>query len=361
MKITIDVRMFLSSGIGSYLKNLLPLIIENLSNISFSLLGQESVLSKAGILDYSNVDHIPFNVPIYSIKEQLVITRLIPKNTDLFWSPHYNIPLMYKGKLFVTVHDLNHLALTQPGFDWAKKKYAKYLFKKILQKADRIITVSNFSRSEYIKYFGLEKDFEKIVAVHNGLLINEVIGDNNPHKKPYVLTVGNVKPHKNLVRLLNAFNKIKDLIPHTLFIVGKKSGFISGDENLIKKVDAFGERVIMTGFLSDEELQNYYSHAEAFVFPSLYEGFGFPPLEAMAVGTPVVASNAASIPEVCGDAALYFDPYDINDMARKILQIIQDKSLKNEYIYRGKLQVARYSWEDTAKQIIYIIKKIIGS
>ena len=357
MNITIDTRMIYSSGIGVYIQNILPLILKDSNH--YTLIGCSNELSNFNWVNNKNISIVDYNVPIYTIREQISIIQKIPHNTDVFWSPHYNIPLMYKGKLFVTVHDLNHLALTQPGFDWAKKKYAKYFFKKILQKANRIVTVSNFSRSEYIKYFGLEKDFEKIVAVHNGLSINEVIGDNNPHKKPYLLTVGNVKPHKNLVRLLNAFNKIKDLIPHTLFIVGKKSGFISGDKNLIKKVDAFGQRVIMTGFLSDEELQNYYSHAEAFVFPSLYEGFGFPPLEAMAVGTPVVASNAASIPEVCGDAALYFNPYDIDDMAEKILQMVKDKSFKDKYSIRGKKQVGNYNWGKTADEMVNLLIETI--
>jgi glycosyltransferase involved in cell wall biosynthesis len=260
--------------------------------------------------------------------------------------------------LLVTIHDLAHLVLYQSSLDFIKKRYARYFFKKILQKADKIITVSNFSKNEYTKYFGLEKDFKQIVAIHNGISINKNIY-SNPYNRPYILTVGNIKPHKNLSRLLDAFNKIMDSIPHTLLIVGKKSGFIGGDMNLIKKANAFGERVVMTGFLSDDKLQSYYSHADAFIFPSIYEGFGFPPLEAMAAGIPVIASKAASITEVCGDAALYFDPYNIDEMAENILQMVNDQTLGNLYISKGKNHVKKYTWDKTAFQTSNIIKNLL--
>jgi len=357
--IGIDCRMINYSGIGTYIKNLIPLVISELNDIKYFLLGNKTKMLTAGLLNNSNVEYIEFDAPIYSIKEQFVIPRLIPKNTTVFWSPHYNIPLMYTGKLFVTVHDLNHLALTQSGFSWAEKKYAKYFFKKILQKADGIVTVSNFTRNEYIKYFDIDKYSEQLLVVHNGLAIKEPTGGDKPYKKPYILTVGNVKPHKNMSRLLEAYNIIKDSIPHDLIIVGKKTGFIRGDENLLKKVDAFDRRVIMTGYLSDEELYSYYSHADLFVFPSLYEGFGFPPLEAMAAGIPVVSSNAASIPEVCGDAVLYFDPFDIDDMANKILKMISAQSLKEKYVTIGKKQVKKYTWEKTASQTSNFLKNLL--
>jgi glycosyltransferase involved in cell wall biosynthesis len=219
--------------------------------------------------------------------------------------------------------------------------------------------VSKFTKNEYIKYFGHENNYKKIIPIHNGIEKKNILNDNNPLNKPYLLTVGNVKPNKNLSRLVDAFNKIMDKIPNELVLVGKKSGFISGDEEVLKKVNSFGQRIRMTGFVDDNELQNYYQHAEAFIFPSIYEGFGFPPLEAMATGTPVIASNAASIPEVCGDAALYFNPYDINDMANKIFQMVKNNDMKKEYINKGINQVKKYSWEKTAKKTCDVIMEIL--
>ena len=151
-----------------------------------------------------------------------------------------------------------------------------------------------------------------------------------------------------------------DSIPHTLLIVGKKSGFISGDMNLIKKANTFGERVVMTGFLSDDKLQSYYSHADLFVFPSLYEGFGFPPLEALASRTPVVASNTASIPEVCGDAAIYFDPYIIEDIANKIEQLLANKNLQEKMRVKGIERAKQFSWDKAAKKICKVIEKLLS-
>ena len=131
------------------------------------------------------------------------------------------------------------------------------------------------------------------------------------------------------------------------------------DMKLVKKSKNYPDRIIFTGLVSDKDLKQYFRQADVFVFPSLYEGFGFPPLESMAAGTPVISSNAASIPEVCGDAALYFDPYDIDDMAEKILKMISDQSVKTEYIKRGKKQIKEYTWEKTTSQTFDIIQNLL--
>ena len=146
-----------------------------------------------------------------------------------------------------------------------------------------------------------------------------------------------------------------------LVIVGKKEGFITGDNEityLIQNSSFLQNRVYFTGYVADEEIPVIYNLASLFVFPSLYEGFGFPPLEAMATGTPVVASNAASIPEVCGDAALYFDPLDMEDIAVKILKVIQNDDMKKTLIRKGFNQVKKYSWEKSANKLINVINKM---
>ena len=353
--------MINASGIGTYLKNLIPLIISNFPNIKFTLLGKETELFELELNKFVNVDFIPFDIPIYTINEQVVVPSLIPKNTNLYWSPHYNIPVLYNGKLLVTIHDINHIALPQGRNDWLKKKYAKYLLNMIMKKADKIVTVSKFTKNEILEYFGQNNLCDKIVTIHNGLAKIIFNRGDKPHNKPYLLYVGNIKPHKNLSRLLDAFKQIMHKVPHDLILVGKKSGFITGDKHVIKKVVSFGHRVILTDFLPDNKLWNFLFHADIFVFPSLYEGFGFPPLEAMAVGTPVVASNISSIPEVCGNSALYFNPYNIDDMADKILQMIKDSGLKKEYIFLGSEQVKKYEWEISAEKTNNLIQNILQS
>ena len=162
----------------------------------------------------------------------------------------------------------------------------------------------------------------------------------------------------NLKNLLLALDHNKDF---NLVIVGKKEGFITGDNEityLIQNSSFLQNRVYFTGYVADEEIPVIYNLASLFVFPSLYEGFGFPPLEAMATGTPVVASNAASIPEVCGDAALYFNPLNIENIAENILKVIQDNELKNTLIHKGFDQVAEYSGEKSANKLINVINKM---
>jgi glycosyltransferase involved in cell wall biosynthesis len=357
--ISIDCRMVNSSGIGTYIKNIVPLVISKLTNVNFFLLGNNAELSSAGLLDNSNVDCIEFNAPIYSIREQVLFPRLIHKETILFWSPHYNIPIRYSGGLLVTIMDLGHLALKQDNNDVLKKTYAKFMFNQVKNKADATIYISEFSKSEFNKYIGkpYTDQFITLLGIHDDWY-NIPIGDNL-NKGPFLLYVGNVKPHKNLGALVDAFGKICDKIPHNLVIVGKKEGFITGDNTVVEKAKEFMNRIIFTGRVTDDKLKQYIKQADIFVFPSLYEGFGFPPLEAMAAGTPVLSSNAASIPEICGDAVLYFNPHDIDQIANRILKMINKYSLKKEYIIRGKKRAKKYNWGKTSIQTINIIQELI--
>jgi len=351
--------MINSSGIGTYIKNLVPLVISELNNVRYFLLGNETELSSAGLLDNFNVDCIEFNAPIYSIKEQLLFPILIPKKTKLFWSPHYNIPIYYRGKLLVSIMDLGHLALRQINSDLLKRFYSKFMFTQVKNKADTTIYISEFSRNEFNKYIGkpFSDQYVTLLGIHEDWYNIPLTKSISPN--PFLLYVGNVKPHKNLGALVDAFGKICDKIPHDLVIVGKKEGFITGDHTIQEKSKEFKDRIIFTGVVSDQELKQYFVQSDVFVFPSLYEGFGFPPLEAMAAGTPVVSSNAASIPEICGNAVLYFNPYDIDQTANRILKMLNDDSMKKEYIIKGKKRAKLYNWNNTSKQTINIIQELI--
>ena len=358
-KLIIDFRMHKASGIGTYVKSLLPFLVEKFEVI---LLG-----SKAEIRDYAwskSVKILECKSKIYSIKEQLELPIKIPK-CDIFWSPHYNIPILPIRAKFrvVTIHDAFHLAFYDT-LNFMQKIYAKMIFNQALSRSDIVLSVSNFSRSEILKYTKTDKNIfvvpnaidERRFNRHCDSNALEAVTKDYGLPEDFVLFVGNVKPHKNLKNLLFALEKM-DL---NLVIVGKKDGFITGDSIIseIVRRKNLSNRIFFTGYVKDADIAAIYNLAKLFVFPSLYEGFGIPPLEAQVCGCPVVCSNAASLPEVCGDSVVYFDPNDIEDMSNKIQTVLNDKNLQNELRIKGLENINRFSWECSAKQIIKTMESL---
>ncbi len=358
MKIAVDVRMMWASGIGSYIRNLVSRIIVRYPDIKFYLLGNPAEMDRWEGFKKPNVQRIKTSSPIFSFSEQWEIARKIPLDSALFWSPNYNFPVLYKGKLLVTVHDVFHLANPQFVSGPHRRFYAKFMFKKLVDRSDEILCVSQFTKKELLRLAGGKAD--KMNVIHNGVDPSwfKVAKKERPHPKPYLLFVGNVKPHKNLGRLLQAFALLKDRIPHDLILIGKKEGFITGDREVINQAERFGKRVRFTGVLEDEQLHQFYACADLLVFPSLYEGFGLPPLEAMASGTPVACSNTASLPEVCGDASIYFDPYRPEDMAEKIEKVLTDKTLRKDLMKKGLEHAHRFDWENTVAETARILERM---
>lgn len=350
--ITVDARMIHSSGIGTVIQNVLERLIPMCQQYHFYLLGDLNALSRYPFFSLPNVSGISCTAPIYSIKEQWELWRKIPKDTDLLWSPHYNIPIFYSGKLLVTVHDLFHLAMPQYVHGFHKKAYAKYMFHKVAQKAAAVICVSNFTKHELCKYTDISP--EKLHVIYNGIddfWFHPDLNAKPIYAKPYILYVGNVKPHKNLKNLILAFSLIKDEIPHDLLIVGKKEGFITGDSEVIRLAEQLGNRVQFTGFVSNETLRQYYHDADMFVFPSLYEGFGLPPLEAMVAGcSRILCSNISVIREICQDNVLYFDPLNIKDIAQKLVTVT-----KENVVNRIGLRLKKFSWDSSVNKMYEIM------
>lgn len=358
--ITVDLRLINASGMGSYLKNLMPFVMKRfLGQARFCFLGNLEELSQFDWTRDRNIQIIHHNSPIYSIAEQFSTLKKIPSDTTLFWSPHYNIPVFYRGKLLVTVYDLFHLSEPNLVGGIHKRIYAKLMFKAVKAKADAILAISEFTKKEFMRLAG--NPIAKIHAITLGIDADWFASKegqiNRP--RPFLLYVGNVKPHKNLKTLVAAFDKIKNVISHDLVIVGKKEGFITGDKNIESYVRALGDRIHFTGFIDDKTLRQYYQNADLFIFPSLYEGFGFPPLEAMASGCPVIASNSASIPEVCGDAALYFEALDPNLLTKQILKLVDDPNLKSELRLKGLQRVENFRWDECAKKTCEVIKNVL--
>jgi glycosyltransferase involved in cell wall biosynthesis len=356
-RLYIDARMIDFSGIGVYLQNMLPRILEK-ECFNMTILGDRDQLSR---FNWSNnLQIINATAPIYSIREQFqLISKIV--DCDVFWSPHYNIPLLYRGKLAVTVHDVCHLALPEFIKGIHKKLYAKIMSKSVMRKADAIVCISEFTREELLRFTGNRKP-EKTHVVYNGVDKSwfGLKKSTSPHSKPFFVYVGNVKPHKNLGRLLDAFVRIKDTIPHDMIVVGKKDGFISGDKSVLAKAESLRERVCFTGHVEDDVLKQYVSHAEFLILPSLYEGFGLPPLEAMACECPVIISSIPSLMEVCGDAAYQVDPYDVDDIANGMHKIATEEKLRKFLIGEASKRVTMFTWEKSAQQLLDILNEVAG-
>ena len=345
-KLTIDFRMHNASGIGRYIRNLVPFLVDE---FDITLLGKKEELQNYSFVN--KVKIIESNSNIYSIKEQIELFKKIPQS-DIFWSPHYNIPILpiKAKKRIVTIHDVYHLAFYD-NLSLSQKIYSKFMINQAVKKSDIVLTVSNFSKKEIIKYTNTNKNIE---IIYNGIEKDWISNDIYP-KENYILYVGNVKPHKNLVRALKAFLLLKN--KNIKFkIVGKKEGFITADTQIDKIAKELGNRVEFTGYVSDDELKKLYQKAKFFLFPSLYEGFGIPPLEAQACGTPVIVSNVASLPEVCQDSTLYCNPYDIYDIKNKMEQLINNETLQEELVQKGFENIKRFSWEKSANKLIKIIE-----
>jgi glycosyltransferase involved in cell wall biosynthesis len=228
------------------------------------------------------------------------------------------------------------------------------MFEAVARKAKRVICVSDFTAKEFCKYTDVDKN--KIKVVHNGVdesWFNIKSNNIRPIKEPYYIYVGNIKPHKNLVRLINAYRLVKNRIKQKLVLVGKKDGFITGIDNINTLIKGLEDRIIFTGYLDDKTLQYYVVNADAMIFPSLYEGFGLPPLEAMACGCPVLASAIPPIKEVCCDNVQYFNPYDVRNIAHAML-LSEFGNLQRI----AKNVEERYKWDSTVEQVTKIIESI---
>jgi glycosyltransferase involved in cell wall biosynthesis len=361
MNLIIDARMINHSGIGVYLKNIIQ---EISSSCEITLLGDPEILQHL----YGNITVIPFKANIYSIAEQIGYTKLIPES-DLFWSPHYNVPLfnIKSKKRIVTIHDTYHLAYYNT-LNFKQKLYASAVMKKAVKDSDAVLTVSDFSRQEIINYTGCKTS--KLKTIYNGVrqtpLLNNITDIKKKYHLPshYILFVGNVKPHKNLKILLKAYVLLNEGLrsQFKIVIVGKKHGFITEDGELLKWIAndvRLSTNTIFTGYVDDDDIDTIYSNASAFVFPSLYEGFGFPPLEAMLNHCATIVSKLNSLAEVCGDAALYFPPTDENSLARQLSDMLTNQTLKAQLIGKGIERVKLFNWKQSAEQHLQVFNQVI--
>lgn len=368
----IDARMINNSGIGVYLKNYTEYILKK-DIFRITLIGNKKELYKY-FDKYSNWSLIESDVPIYSIREQIELYKMVPY-CDIFWSPHYNVPILpiKAKKRLVTIPDTAHLTLGDfLGFGVIKRLYAKYVFMFAVKKSDQITTISNFSKDEIKKYSNIDSNKIRVIYLGIDKYLFTRIEDKKRQNivklkynlpQEYVLYVGNVKPNKNLVSLVDGFAHIMHKNPNlNIVIVGKKDGFITNDMSIFEKVNQnanIESRVFFTGYVETEDLPVLYTLAKMFVFPSIYEGFGFPPLEAMACGCPVIASNVTSIPEVCEDAVIYIDPKNPIQIGIAIDDLNSNINLRELFVEKGYFRFKKYDWTVSSEDFIQTILSMV--
>ena len=312
----------------------------------------------------------PYNIIEKEISERLQ-TEVIGTHTGYYWEqielPLYlkkkgnpillNLcsmaPLFYKNNI-VAIHDITWVRFPQT-FTIPFRAVYHFLTPKICNKARGIITVSEFSKNEISSYYDISK--ERFEVVYNAVdSAFKPIEDEDLKKENFFVTVSSLKENKNFPIVLEAFNKLQSrMLDAKLYIIGdfKAKSFNKLDIQEYEK----NPNVKLLGRVSDEDLIRFYSNAIAFIFPSLYEGFGIPPLEAQACGCPVVSSNSSSLPEVLEETALFASPMDATSFADKMYQIAKDSTLRNSLIEKGHANVNRFSWESSAHKVVEMIRK----
>jgi len=348
------------SGIGTYLSNLLPRIAEARPSWRWTLIGNRDALSQLPWPADAKYDVVTSDAPIYGVREQLELALKIPHRGDLFWSPHYNIPLAHTGRLMVTVHDVAHLSLRQFFPGTAQRMYARTMYGALRMRARAIVCDSEYTRGEYARLVGTGKANPRVVFPGIDPVWMTPVLPSSPYPRPYIVCVGVLKAHKNVGTLVQAFAKILNDVPHDLVVVGRRSGMRSMDEEAERAAEPLGDRVVFTGEVPFDRLREYVAHADALVTTSLYEGFGLPPLEAMAAGTPSVVSNVASLPEACGDASLYCDPRNPDDVAHQVKRLLTDAELRRGLIEKGRQRAATFTWERCAEQTAAVMDEALA-
>ena len=369
MRVAIDVRKLHDFGIGTYVRNLVRQLARIDHETDYVLLCRSRDAEFAAALG-ENFRTVTQNAPNYSAREQFMVPLSLGRaGATLFHAPHYVLPPLTPCRAIVTIHDCIHLRFPQYLPNRPAYFYARAQLWSATRRARRVLTVSQASKQDIVRFFDVPES--KVTVIPNA--IDErfrqppaeaaLVRVRERYQLPerFIMYAGNVKPHKNLDRLIDAFATIRargfdDL---GLLLSGSE---VSQHATLRRAVHRYNlhKHVRFLGYQTTETLAVLYRLADIFVFPSLYEGFGLSPLEAMASGTPVVSSTVSSLPEVLGDAAVLVDPHDATAIADGILRILQDAGLRADLRRKGLARAGHFSWEQSVRRIRRIYEEIEG-
>lgn len=362
MRIGVDARMLGKGfGLARYTEQLLEQLdtLEHDHHIVVFLLESARQHFKPKHTERFTV--ISTDIPWYSLREQYAFPRVIEQaGVNLMHFTHFNVPLAYRGRFVVTIHDLTMYHFPRPEATthgalvyWLKDQAHRWVVSSAAKRAAHIITTSEYVKRDV--HQTLQVPLEKMTTVYQAPFDQGRIDKRKKAitSEPYILYVGAAYPHKNITGLLDAWERYDG--EGELVLVGKENYFW---KKLQPRIDAL-EHVRYLGFQTDEELGALYAHARAFVFPSLSEGFGIPPLEAMQRTVPVLSSNASCLPEVLGDAALYTDATNPDMFAASIETIMQNNDVRHELLMNSKSVLRQYSPERFGKETLELYNKIV--
>ena len=369
MRIGIDARKLHDFGIGTYIRNLLRQLARLDGDTEFVLFcrsDDRAALAAVG----ENFRPVPETSGNYSIAEQFMIPwALRREGVTLFHAPHYVLPPLVRCKSVVTIHDCIHLMFPQYLPNRVAFSYAKWSITQAAQRATRVMTVSESSKRDILRYVDTEPDkidviynaYDERFAIEPAEEEMDRVRERYQLEDQFVLYAGNVKPHKNLERLIEAFHLVRKrgLDRLKLVLIGDEMSKYTALRRAVHQ-HQLHKYVRFLGYLPEETLAVMYRLAGVFVFPSLYEGFGLPPLEAMASGTPVVTSNVSSLPEVAGDAAVLVDPYDPRAIADGIYSVLTDEKLRRGMVHKGIARAGQFSWEQSVRRVRQIYGEVAG-
>ena len=365
-RIAIDARKYFDYGIGSYIQDLASALSSMQTSHSYRLLASSSDLERISAPAGWRKERCEYGK--YSIGEIAWMGRSVRRSgIDLLHVPHYTLPIGLRGKSVVTIHDLIHLKLPQL-FSPVQRMYAATMIRHAVQHAGAVIAVSQKTKDDILERFGASDDC--VHVVHNGIRptfrkltdVTEITSFRTTHglQKPFVLYVGNVKPHKNIPTLLRAFNIVRRRLPDMELAFAGGSCLRNTELNALSQQLGIKSSIRDLDQLSEPDLIAAYNGAEVLVLPSLYEGFGFPALEAMACGTPVVVSNGGALPEVVGDAAIVVDAMQHEQFAAEIIELMEDSGKRLHMTQMGHSRAAGFSWTKAGEQTMRIYEEVLS-
>jgi glycosyltransferase involved in cell wall biosynthesis len=377
VKIAIDIRRMTEFGVGTYTRNIVRALSRLDQENEYFLIGPPEKVAEINSLP-PNFQNVPLLEADSTAKGYLECRAILKRiRCDLVHIPHlFWFPRTLPCPYVMTVHDLlEHMygARKSSGF---KRSLHFQLTRRVLRGAARILAVSNFTKNEIEKLFGIHSD--RVEVIHNAIdprflhghateTDRRFLAERYQITHPFLLYAGRISPHKNLVRIIEAFSALKaelekeEMYPDLkLIIIGDE---LSKHPDLRRTVIRGGVQndVRFLGFVPIDVLRIFYDAAKVFVFPSLYEGFGLPPLEAMAHGTPVLTSNASSLPEVVGHSAVMVNPENVFEIMRGLHRVLLDQALREKLKQRGYEQVKRFSWDESARKILNVYRQVTHS
>jgi glycosyltransferase involved in cell wall biosynthesis len=380
VKVAIDIRRMTEFGIGTYIRNVVRMLARLDLHSQYFLIGSPAKVAECGSLP-PNFQSVELMGKDDSLKGNLEFRAIVRRlQCDVVHIPHlFWIPRGLGCPYVLTVHDLLEHMYGSRHASTLRRSLHFYLTRRVLRKAARIIAVSQFTKSEIEKLLAIPDNRievvynaidERFLHGHASAADRELIAQRYLVNYPFILYAGAIRPHKNVVRIIEAFSALKsELLKETqkeqqfldlkLIIIGDD---LSSHPRVRRTVVRSGVQndVRFLGFVPIDVLRIFYDVAKVFVFPSLYEGFGLPPLEAMAHGTPVVTSNTSSLPEVAGNAALLVNPENVFEIRRGLQRVLLDATLRERMKKLGYEQAQRFSWTTSVSRILEIYREVAG-